>query len=258
MRFEVKTNANEFKARISRMSSQVNFALARALTWTAGDARDALRTEMTRVFDRPTSYTLNGVRVWPATKAKLVADVGFREIYTQHYLRPQVEGGSRRLKGLEVRLQKIGVMFPNEMAVPGKGARVDAYGNVSRGQIVQILSQLGSAKFDGDYSTATNSRRSRAKRAKEAYFASRPGREFGRRRKDGGDNDKSQHLPAGIWMRRSFGPWGSAVKPIFLFVRKQPYYQKRFPFHEVARHTARKTFPQNYRRSMAQALKSTR
>lgn len=258
MRFEVKSNAKEINARIGRMSGNVNFALARALTWTAGDARDALRTEMTRVFDRPTSYTLNGVRVWPATKAKLVADVGFREFYSQHYLRPQVEGGGRRLKGFEVRLKAIGALFSNEMAVPSKAARLDAYGNMSRGQIVQILSQLGSAKFSGDYSTATNSRRSRAKRAKAAYFVSRPGREFGRRRKDGGDNDKSQHLPAGVWMRRSFGPWGSAVQPVLLFVRKQPYYQRRFPFHEVARDTARKTFPQNYRRSMAQALKSTR
>lgn len=258
MRFEVKSNAKQVGDRIGRMSSQVNFALARALTWTAGDARDALRTEMTRVLDRPTAYTLNGVRVWPATKAKLVAHVGLRETYTEHYLRPQVEGGRRRLKGLEVRLQKIGVMFPDEMAMPAKGARLDAYGNVSRGQIVQILSQLGSAKFDGDNSTATNSKRSRAKRAREAYFASRPGREFGRRRKDGQGNDKSQHLPAGIWMRRSFGPWGTAVKPIFIFVRKLPDYQKRFAFYDVAQDTTRKTFPKNYRRSMAQALKSTR
>lgn len=257
MRFEVKSNAKQVGARLGRMAGQTNAALARALNWTAQDLRAHLQSDMRQVFDRPTPFTLNGLRVWNATSAKPVATVGFREQKTGgHYLQVQVDGGRRRLKGLEVRLRRIGLMLPDEFAMPAAGARMDAYGNMSRGQIVQILSQLGSAKFSGDFSVASNSKRSRAKRSVDAYFVSRPGREFGRRRKDGGSNDKSQHLPAGVWLRRRFAI-GTAVKPVLIFTR-EPSYRKRWPFFETSQRITRELFPSRYRRSLAQTLKSTR
>jgi len=257
LKININHNFPEVSAALARAQRQVPFALARALTKTGQDVRDAQRKEIVRVFDRPTPYTRNSVYLKPATKQKLQAEVWLKDgNRPSHYLLPQIEGGDRPLKRFEARLVRAGYMQPTERAVPAAGARLDQYGNISRGQIVQILSQLKTAAVVGDYSDATNSKRSRAKREREAYFVSRgPGSWTGRGAWKNGL--KSQHLPRGIWVRRSFGALGTAVKPVMLFVSRV-HYRPRYRFFELADRVVQQNFGRHWDESWDLALRTAR
>lgn len=128
---------------------QLPFALAGALTATARDEKDAARNEMERVFDRPKLFTVNSVFAKPATKRDLAASVRFREFAGKgtaagKYLKPQVFGGSRDAKRSEVLLRRRGLLAPDEFMVPGPGARLDSYGNITGAMMQRISSALGS------------------------------------------------------------------------------------------------------------------
>lgn len=262
MKINVTHNFPQVKDALLKAQRQVPFALTRALTKTAQDVREAERGAMRGVFDRPTPFTLNALYLRPATKQRLEAEVwlkgdGSRDNQPgSHYLRPQIEGGDRPLKRFEQRLVRAGYMQASERAVPASGANLDAYGNISRGQIVKILSQLKTAAVQGDFSDATSSRRSRAKRSKEAYFVSRgPGTAFG-----GGawkSGLKSQHLPRGIWVRRNFGAWGTAVKPVLLFVPRASY-RARYKFFEIGEKVVQRRFGAHWQQSWSEALRTAR
>ncbi len=260
MQIKLSTNLPSVADAYRRAERQVPFALARALTLTAKDVRDAEKKGMA-VFDRPTAFTLNAVYLRPATKQSLQAEVwlkgdGSRDNTPgRHYLLPQIEGGSRPLKRFEQRLIRAGYMGSNERAVPGAGAQLDSFGNISRGQIVKILSQLKTAAVLGDSSNATDSKRSRAKRAKEQYFVAGVGSRTGRGSWKNGT--KGQHLPPGVWVRRSFGPLGTAVKPVLLFVGRA-VYRKRYDFFTIADTVVSRRFNGHWQTSWESAMATAR
>lgn len=125
-------------------------AIATALSRTASEVRQEIRRQLPSVFDRPTPYTLNSLYVKGATAENLVARVWFKDetgttgmgTPATKYLAPQVQGGGRNTKRFERALQMAGALPAGWQIVPGPGARLDQYGNVSAGQIIQILSQL--------------------------------------------------------------------------------------------------------------------
>jgi len=140
-------------------------ACATALNMTAKeDIKPRIQAEMKKVFDNPTRYTLNSLWIKYARVNDLVAVVWFKEPdrMGQHYLVPQVYGGARKLKGFERALGE-------KEFVPGSGARLDAYGNISSGQIRQLLSVLGKAEHVSGYS-ANITERSRKKNTKERDY----------------------------------------------------------------------------------------
>ena len=129
---------------------QVPFATAKALTLTAKEAqRDAYR-EFEAKFDRPTPFTMRSLFIKPATKRDLTAMVfvkdraigGKNRNSIAEILRHQFAGGSRIEKALERALRRAGLLASGEFVVPGDAAKLDRYGNVSRGQITQLLSQI--------------------------------------------------------------------------------------------------------------------
>lgn len=255
MQINVVDSLPDLKLALKNAQSQVPFALARALTKTAQDVAQAQRAEIERVFDRPNPYTRNAVFVRTATKQRLEAQVWLKDgRRPKHYLLPQIEGGSRPIKRFEERLVRAGLMTSGERAVPAGGAQLDSYGNVARSQIIKILSQLKTAAVLGDTSNASDSARSRRSRAREAYFVSRgPGSWTGRGSWKNGLKD--QHLPRGIWQRRSFGAWGTAVRPVFLFVERANY-QPRYRFFEIGDRVANARFAGHFRESYALALRT--
>lgn len=200
------------------------FVTAYALTKTGQDIKDAEFASMKDVFDRPTKFTLNSLFLKPASKRDLVAEVFFKEgfgsIPAWRYLGPQVEGGGRAHKSHEKRLIAAGHMRADEFAVPGKGVKLDQFGNISGSTIERILSQLQAAGGSGYQANATNSARSKAKRRASQYFVLRPGSNSAR---------ANRQVAPGIYYRQGM----TGMVPVIMFVRA-PRYQKRFPFYETA------------------------
>lgn len=229
---------------------QIPFATIKALNSTAEFVAVELRKEMKRVFENPTPYTLNALRVKYAKKQKLEAYVWFKTdagkgTPADIYLPPSIYGGERKMKRFEKALQSAGILPAGMFAVPAEGADMDAYGNMSRSQIIQILSYLQAFGEQGYRANMSAARRERMKYNMKApgieYFVVRPG---------------TRNLLPGVWKRVSFGA-GKAIKPILIFIKK-PVYQQRFKFFEVGNRAANKVFAQYFRESMDYALRTAR
>lgn len=222
---------------LKQAQRQVPFATSLALTETAKATREHHRELLPIIFDRPTRYTINSLRVIPARKESLIARIEFKERSRarQHYLLPQVEGGGRPHKAFEKWLIGAGAMQPNEYAVPGRGARIDAHGNMSPGQITQILSQLYASPDAMQWVTPKSKRRARGKRG--VYFVPKPG----------------SALARGVWMRT--GP--RAIIPVLMFVRA-PRYTARYDFDGISHRHAEMVFPRFFDVALGRALATSR
>lgn len=248
LKIDVRSNAAEIARRYQDMArKQLNFAIARALSRTAVKVKAAEISEMKDVFDRPTPYALNSVYVKSATKQELTARVGLKDDTSKgtpasKFLGPQIAGGLRGLKRFEKALRSKGFLPDGMIAVPGSGAKLDAYGNMDRGQIVQMLSYLQA--FGDVYGNNMTAKRQKSfrKRTSRAYFVGRPA--------DG-------KLPLGVWQRVNFAQ-GNALKPILLFVSAPHYESNRFDFFYVAELTVKKEFMPELRRSLEDAWATAR
>lgn len=234
----VRSNVSEALKEFRAFRVNVPLATAKAMTFTAEAVRAEEKTEMLRVFDRPTPFTLNSLYLKPATPSTLTARVYFKDLrWKAHYLIPQVEGGGRPLKRFEKMLQSRGQMPVGMFAVPGERADLDAYGNMSRGQLIKILSALNAlpeAGYLANRSAASAARRARSRKPKALvnYFVGRP----------------SSKDPIGVWER--IGKTG--LRPILIFV-KAPRYKKRFDFYRIANNVATREFPLRLERALRSA-----
>ena len=262
MNLTITTNVAEVRRQLAEFSDRrFNAALATALTRTAVQVRTEVLASLPRLLDRPTPYTLRQLRYVGATADRLAAAVGFNvasvtdqrgapigyrdlgpgETPAGKYLQPQIEGGSRRLKRLEVALKAIGALPAGWFAVPGAGASIDAYGGVSRGQIVQVLSQLRVQLVAGSQRNLAAGARGIAAQRKAGgrFFVIRPGEGRGQ---------------PGIYQREFIG---RNVTPVFIFV-KSVAYSKRFDFDRIAGGLADQVLPVQIQRSLAEQLERLR
>jgi hypothetical protein len=164
VRIDVKGVAG-VQAMLNAFPKQASRAAEMALDATAKVIKGEIRSSMATVFSNPTPYTLNSLKVTPTRNHNMKASVWFKEPdrMGQHYLIPQVDGGKRRLKGFE-RGIALGELVPGKI-----GARINQYGNVSPGQIKQIMSVLGRAETSSGYS-ANITARSRKRNKKERDY----------------------------------------------------------------------------------------
>ena len=229
---------------------QLPYASALALTRTVQEIQQREVHEMRDVFNRPTPYTLSSTFIKPATKSSLQATVGLKDfagkgIPAAKFLAAQITGGARRLKRFERALRSAGHLPEDYRVVPGRGAELDSYGNIKPSQIVQILSYLRAFPEAGYRANMTDRRRKRLARGTKAkqgftYFIGRPG----------------DRLPMGVWQRYAFAR-GSAVKPVFIFVR-QAHYEAVFDFEYVAVSTAHSVFHRHLSSALAEAMRTAR
>jgi hypothetical protein len=225
-------------SKLDLVARETPFAMARALTLTAQQAKEDIVTRMVFDFDRPTPYTLNSLYIKPATKADLRAQVYIKTDAAKgtpavKYLAPEVYGGARHLKRSERALMFRGMLKPGMMLVPGKGVRLDQYGNISAGTIQQILARI--AGYMDPLQNATPRSLARSQNKTEYFWGSpRP------------------DLPEGVWQRLA-----SKIKPILIAVRPA-MYRERLHFYETAQRTFDRDFKANFQKSLADALASSR
>jgi hypothetical protein len=216
-------------------ASQVPFANVVALTRTAIEIRAAEQAEMRSVFDRPTPFSLNAFQVEPATKARPEARI--EQKYAtgtsrpRNWFDPNVFGGERRPKGYEQLLRRAGVLPDGLFTIPGRGAKLDAYGNISRAQLVQILSDLRSSR-DG---AADMTDRSRRRNKRERHYVS-----------------KTNGSVRGIAIR------SKGVPVLVLKFIGSPAYAPVFDFFGVAERKHAEVYPLHFDAALAQAIASAR
>lgn len=252
---DLQRNLTEFSER------RLRAAAATALTRTAVQMRRELSGQLAQRFDRPTPYTLRQLRYVGATAQRLAAAVGFNvaaitdergtviryadlgpgETPAGKYLQAQIEGGQRRPKRLEEALRAIGALPQGWFAVPGQGARLDAYGNMTRGQVVQILSQLRVQFVAG-------SNRPMSRNAREQIAA---------QRKAGGRffvMPVGGRVTPGIYQRELLG---RNITPVVIFVRRMSY-RRRWDFYREATSIADRTLSVELNRAIAESLQRLR
>lgn len=252
--FKLASNVSQIRTALRRVQKGQVTSFIQALNKTALEIRDAERLEMLKVFDRPTRYTLNSTYVKYATYADVTSHVAIKNpkglIGQYHYLIPQVEGGNRVQKRFEYLLRRRGILGTNEVTVPVLNSplvRKDAYGNMSSGQIVQILSQLNSFYLAGSSQNETAALKSKRESGVNQirYFVARKG-ESRQGKHSWKNGNKVQHLRSGIWARfRHTKGIAPIVHPIMWIVPKATY-KKRFDFYGVAGRVAEEMFQKKF------------
>jgi len=219
--------------------NQIPFATVLALTETAKLIKERLVGEMRTVFDRPTPYTLDSLRLIPATKQKMEARVWIKDeadgaAPATRWLTPEVYGGDRSHKRSEALLRARGILPEGKFVVPGAGMKLDSYGNIGRGQLQKILSGLGA---QGDrHQNSTDSKRSRANL--QRYFIMKRGSE-----------------PIGIAERT--GTKRGQVQILIAFISK-PGYAKALDFFGIGEREAETQLPIQFEKAFERALATRR
>jgi len=164
---------------------QMKYATMVALTRTAKHTQAMTYDEFRKEFDRPTPTTMRSLFVTPAKKTNMEAKVFMKDremggkniqamadIIGHHF-----SGGTRNRKALENLLIRFNFMQRGEFIRPGNAAKLDQYGNISRGQIQQIISQLKIVRsgFDNSPTSSKRSRRNVAKTGKIFWSYGREG-----------------------------------------------------------------------------------
>jgi hypothetical protein len=234
-----------------------------ALDRLGDDVRMAEVREIDDSFDRPTPFTRNAIFLQrtrnkvPEVRVGIKSDYGTGQRGAVSWLQPEIEGGGRAQKAFERAIRGLGVMDGTQFIVPGRYAQLDAYGNISRGQLMQILSQLRTftgaetqsrnLPRDGDYErnrsgrTPGQVRQAAYRRAGGQYFAVGPTPRGG--------------LRPGIYQRqvasrRLTGAPSPRPRPVMVFVDRVDYEQ-RFAFWDAGRYAIQRHWPQRLDEALA-------
>lgn len=253
MAFSVNVNTSEVEAAMDKSVRQAEFAILKALNKSADHGKAAVRREMSSVFDRPTPWVLNSLRVkYAKDRTNPVANLAFKDKNSAESSRsmiaPHVDTGARHYKAMEARLSSMGLMPRGWNAVPGAAALLDGYGNMSRGQITQLLNVLGTYTEAGYNKANANTVKRLAKgNAKKgvygfAYWVNPVG------------SVRGKHLQPGVYQRISTA-FGSSLKPVLIFVKRASYKQ-RLDFYGIAQDTVAKTFPGEFRAAFDEAMRT--
>lgn len=226
-----------------RAQKQLRYAVAVALTRTVKIAQSDVVREMGRRFDRPTPFFLRSIWTRPATKANLEAMVylkdlpfGKNRLSAAYMLGHEFTGGARNAKAAEKWLARAGLISASERVVPAAAARLDRYGNMSRGQIQQILSQLRAGPDPYAYASASPRSRRNVRRAGRIFWS------------------RGGHLPRGAWidLGRVKG-----IKPLLLVV-SGTNYRKRIDMPSIVAARVTRSFNAQFAAALTDAIRTAR
>ena len=166
----LRASADKLAPKLAGLIQRMPAEAAKALTFTAERVKKAEIAELRSKLDKPTPRTLSSVYLQMATPQRLEAVVwivdslsgagkGYGKLTPDKWLRPNIDGGSRSLKGVEIALRSVGVLGGNQWVSIAANAPKNSYGNLSAGWYQKIITAFR-ARFD-PAQNRTNSRRSR-------------------------------------------------------------------------------------------------
>jgi hypothetical protein len=124
---------NKAQAWLAQIKGQMPFAASRALNEVAKSGVKDLNESTNKYFDRPTQFTQRAYRVSRfSNKHNLTAELAPQQIQ-ERYLLPSIQGGVRPQRPSERRLTAAPAWRP------GRGARLNASGNMSKAAAVKAL-----------------------------------------------------------------------------------------------------------------------
>jgi hypothetical protein len=246
-KISVKDDFDLLKKKLTTLEKkQLPFAYSRALTWVAQDVKIEEYATMNRVFKYPTTYVVPKKWSDPKTKAGSlflqpakkkdptpeafvkVKDLSLGNVTPAiKFIDPNIHGGMRSHKGFEKNLIRKGLLRGSDYLAPARDAKLNRFGNISKGKINQILSSLQAQRDSSANSPSSSSNRQR-------YFMMY---------KNG--------QPTGIWERSG----KKSIKKVFNVIR-QPYYRKILPFYRVGMRVVKNSFSAYFRVSMNRAIKT--
>ncbi len=196
---------------------RMNAAVATAMTQTAKTIAGQWQGEIDQRIDRPTARTRAATSFQGASAGRLEAQVFVKDrmpgTTPAEYLGVQETGGRRRIKKFEQALISAGAMPSGYVTVPGRGSKLDSYGNVSRKLIIAVIAQLGSDYSPGYarvIAKSTAKRLATAAKRGRAFIVVRP------------EDAKQAGTDPGIYERQADG----RRKAVFLFKRAVTYRKR--------------------------------
>jgi hypothetical protein len=124
---------NKAQLWLAQIQNQMPFAASKALNETAKQAAKDLNQSTNQIFNEPTKFTQNAYRVSKfSNKRDLIAELSPKPIQ-ERYLLPSIRGGIRPQRPSERRLALAPAWRP------GRGAKLNASGNMSKAAVVQAL-----------------------------------------------------------------------------------------------------------------------
>jgi hypothetical protein len=235
----IKSELKKLIADVDKMhQKQIPFALSLTLNEVAKHGKQAVQRKMKSVFDRPTPFILKSLRIRRVSKkdikanSKQTAQLGFKNGFGKNPFKDQVDdairhhidGGARPAKASEKSLRRKGILRKDEFIVPSRALRLDRYGNIPRGTMNKILSNIGGFGEQGYKANTPQAQRTLKFIVGEV----------------GGTR--------GIWSVQR-NKW----KPVLIFV-KQPKYKKRFDFYGVATKEVGRYYASSFRKAMRYAI----
>ena len=219
----VKDNVNDVLSFTDRLSSQYTFAVASALTATVRDVAKAMAAEVDKAFEGgAVPFTRQAFYTVPATKQRLVAEVGIKRLQAE-YLAYQVDGGTRAPKRVALRLPAQVQLTQQGNLLPGTIGRLVARAKAGKRVTKAVGKRLGvSNQVDLFY------------------------------------GDPADGRPAGIYKRVVQTSGQHQLIPLVLFPRTAARYRQRFDFRGLAKRQVLATFEPNLRRTWARALATAR
>jgi hypothetical protein len=238
---KITTNIPEKVGKLALLTDlQFRYAVAQAMTDSAKAGQKAITDSMSRYIDRPTPFTQRSTYVSFANPNKLRAEVGFKQFATKgtpagKYLSAMARGGDRSHKRSESVLRGAGAIGRSQYIVPRREWQGDPYGNVPRGTMTMVLSQLKAFNTAGATLNASNSVRSRRKRETAGqFFMSRSGRAILYRPPGGDSRD---------------------VETAFMVLDDAPNHEKRFPIVRLLNEEIARSYPRHIRSSLERELR---
>ncbi len=236
----VKTNVREAIAGLSKVQrQQVPFAASVAINKTAGNVQDAIAKQAGQQLNaKPFTTGAGALYVQRSNKRALTAEVGYKTIQAR-YMQWQVSGGQRTEKGLERKLSAMGLLPDGYVTTPGAAMRLDAYGNIPRRAIVELLGQL---------------------RAQVRVYAGRGKRQSLRGLfvvLPGSQDKRVRHLQPGIWLRLDDLNGQTVLQPLIAYVSRAEY-RKRLDLPRIAQGAVDAHFDAHFAAALSSALADAR
>lgn len=248
--------AGALKAQLAGYARQVPYATRQALNVTAEQVRTAVYDAMRTNFDRPTPTTLKSLYIRYAKKTDLSAEVFVKDRglgknnagdpndqaeqgSMAQILRHEFTGGQRIAKRIEQAFRAHGYLRAGEYLAPGPDAKMDRYGNMSRGQVSQIYTAL---RLNFDVSkNPTGSRRSQrhAVAAGRLFWSLGP--------------PLNQAVRRGLWATD-----GKHHLKLILVPIPRAVYRQRIDLAAITRTVVPKIFPGIFQDEMAKAIQTAR